>query len=53
MSVTLPLRITVGKKSLKDGLVEFKLRAGGEMQKIPPDDAVKQVMSETTRTLRT
>ncbi len=38
--IGLPLRITVGKKSLADGVVEFKRRAGGEVQKVAPDEAV-------------
>ena len=41
--IGIPLRITVGKKSLKDGVVEFKQRAGGDMQKVVPDEAINLV----------
>lgn len=37
-----PFRITVGK-TVKDGLVEFKERAGDEISIITPEDAVKKV----------
>jgi prolyl-tRNA synthetase len=43
--IGLPLRITVGKKSLTDGVVEFKARADGEVQKVSPDEAVALVRS--------
>ena len=41
--VGIPLRITVGKRSLKDGVVEFQQRAGGDVQKVAPDEAVNLV----------
>ncbi len=37
-----PFRITVGK-TVKDGLVEFKERAGGEISIITPEEAVEKV----------
>ena len=36
-----PYRITVGK-TVAEGLVEFKARSGGEVEKITPEDAVKK-----------
>jgi len=35
-----PIRITVGKKAA-DGIVEYKLRRGGDMQELSAEDAVK------------
>ncbi len=37
-----PYRITVGK-TVAEGLVEFKARSGGEVEKITPEDAVKKL----------
>ena len=39
----IPLRIVVGKKGLKQGKVEFKRRAGGEVEMIELNEAVGQV----------
>ncbi len=38
-----PLRITVGKL-IKDGLVEYKLRSGGEVEKLSPEEAVAKAL---------
>lgn len=38
-----PIRITVGDRSLADGKVEMKLRAGGEEQKVPVESVVSTV----------
>lgn len=43
--IGIPLRIVVGGKNLAEGKVEYKLRAGGEMQLITPDQAVEEVVS--------
>jgi prolyl-tRNA synthetase len=40
----IPLRVVIGKKGLKEGKVEFKRRAGGEVEMIQLDDAVRQVI---------
>ena len=41
--IGIPIRITVGQKSLKDGLVEIKNRDSDDVQKMPPDDAIAEV----------
>ncbi len=38
-----PLRITVGKL-VADGLVEYKLRSGGEVEKLSPEEAVAKAL---------
>jgi len=38
-----PLRLVVGARSLKEGNVEFALRAGGEREAIPVSDVVARV----------
>ncbi len=43
--IGIPLRIVVGGKNLADGKVEFKMRRGGEMVLMTPDDAVAEVIS--------
>ena len=43
--IGIPLRITIGKKSMANGVVEFKRRAGGQVQKVPPSEAVPLVRS--------
>jgi prolyl-tRNA synthetase len=41
--IGIPLRLAIGEKSLKDGMVEIKPR-GGEMEKISKDAAVKRLV---------
>jgi prolyl-tRNA synthetase len=43
--IGVPLRIVVGGKNLADGKVEFKLRSGGEMELLTPDEAADRVIS--------
>lgn len=43
--IGIPVRITVGRKSLSDGVVEIKLRKGTEVEKLAPDAAVARVMA--------
>lgn len=38
-----PYRITVGK-TINEGLVEYKIRETGEMEKLPPDEAAKHII---------
>lgn len=40
--IGIPLRITVGRKGLADGIVEFKPRASDEIEKIAPDAAIEK-----------
>ena len=39
----MPLRLTVGSKGLKNGLLEMKLRRNGEMHEIPVDNVVGSI----------
>ena len=39
--IGIPLRITVGRKSLAEGVVELKRRDSADVQKLSPDDAIK------------
>ena len=41
--IGLPLRVTVGKRSLKDGLVELRRRDSGQVTKLAPDQTGVQV----------
>jgi prolyl-tRNA synthetase len=41
--VGIPLRVTVGSRNLKEGHVELKVRASGEMSLLPLADAAKEV----------
>jgi prolyl-tRNA synthetase len=41
--VGIPLRITVGKRSLADGVVELTDRASGHTERVPLDDVVSRV----------
>ena len=38
--IGLPIRVTVGKRGLADGIVEIQSRKTGDMQKVAPEDAV-------------
>ncbi len=41
--IGIPLRVTVGGRGLKDGIVEVKLRASAEVEKVPLGEAVERV----------
>lgn len=44
-----PIRVTVGERGLKEGMVEVKVRRGGKVQKVPPDgvvDVVRALLAE-------
>lgn len=49
--IGIPLRINVGGKNLADAKVEFKLRSGGEMLLLSPEEAVDRVVSEVRAAL--
>ena len=49
--IGLPLRLTVGERSLKNGGVELKRRTGSEIRTVPLDEAVEQVQVELERKL--
>jgi prolyl-tRNA synthetase len=36
--IGIPLRITTGKKSLEDGLVDVRDRTSGEERRVPPEE---------------
>ncbi|ACD95625.1 proline--tRNA ligase [Trichlorobacter lovleyi] len=44
--IGIPLRIVVGGKNLAEGNVEFKQRAGGEMQLLAPEQAIESVIAK-------
>lgn len=44
--IGIPLRIVVGGKNLAEGNVEFKQRAGGEMQLLAPEQAIEAVIAK-------
>ena len=46
--IGIPLRITVGKRGIAEGVVELKRRDGESVDKLSPEDAAKQVI-ETVR----
>jgi len=41
--IGMPIRVTVGRKGLKDGIVELKMRDGEDVEKIAPDAIVEEV----------
>ena len=48
--IGIPIRITVGKRGLDEGIVEFKQRTDDEVQKISPDsivEIVEKIVSES------
>ncbi|UCG15940.1 MAG: proline--tRNA ligase [Phycisphaerales bacterium] len=47
--IGIPIRLTVGRKSLADGVIEFKRRDADEVRKIKPDEAIAFVMDEVGR----
>jgi len=47
--IGIPLRVVVGERGLKDGVVELKRRKDGEMRKVPAAEAVGQALAEVQR----
>ncbi|MCB9855575.1 MAG: proline--tRNA ligase [Phycisphaerales bacterium] len=43
--IGIPVRITVGRKALADGVVEVKLRTSEDIEKIAPDAAIERAKS--------
>jgi prolyl-tRNA synthetase len=41
--IGIPIRITVGRKGLAEGIVELKMRAGKDVEKLAPDIAIPEV----------
>ena len=41
--IGIPLRVTIGKKSLADGLIEIKPRDSKDVEKLPPDAAPERL----------
>ena len=42
--VGIPLRITVGDRGLKNGIVEARVRRTGDVTEVPKDDAVQGIL---------
>jgi prolyl-tRNA synthetase len=47
-----PIRLTVGKKGLAEGVVELQIRRTGESQKVAPDQVVATVRRLVDTALR-
>ncbi len=45
--IGIPMRVTVGKRGLSDGIVEFKLRTEDDARKLKPDELCDAVRSAT------
>ena len=46
--IGIPIRVTVGKKAA-EGLVEYKLRAGGDVEIVTPAEAVSRILAAVER----
>ena len=52
--IGIPVRVTVGRKALADGVVELKLRAGEDVEKLAPEAAIakaKALVDEAMKAL--
>lgn len=47
--IGIPLRVTIGERNLKEGLVEIKLRSEKESQKIPKENVVEKVVEHVQK----
>ena len=47
--IGIPLRVTIGERNLKEGLVEIKLRSEKESQKIPQENVVEKVVEHVQK----
>ena len=50
--IGIPVRVTVGKKALAQGMVELKMRTGGESEQFPPDTIVEEVVNRVAQAKR-
>ncbi len=48
----IPIRLTIGPRSLKQGAVEFKLRTETEARSIPLDEVISTLKTEIERLLQ-
>ncbi len=46
--IGIPVRITVGKKTLAEGLVELKMRGDAAVEKVSPEAAIAEAIGRTT-----
>ncbi len=44
--IGIPLRVTIGARGLKEGMIEYKKRSGGDLEMIPVGDIVERVISD-------
>ena len=47
--IGIPLRVTIGERNLKEGLVEIKLRSEKESQKIPKENIIEKVVEHVQK----
>jgi prolyl-tRNA synthetase len=47
--IGIPLRVTIGERNLKEGLVEIKLRTEKESQKIPKENIIEEVIKHVQK----
>jgi prolyl-tRNA synthetase len=47
--IGIPLRVTIGERNLKEGLVEIKLRSEKESQKVPKENVVEKVVEHVQK----
>jgi prolyl-tRNA synthetase len=47
--IGIPLRVTIGERNLKEGLVEIKLRTEKESQKIPKENIIEEVVKHVQK----
>ncbi len=49
--IGIPIQVTVGKRGLKDGVVEIKDRASGDMVKMSVEDAIEETAGRVEQAL--
>lgn len=49
--IGIPLQVVVGKKGLQEGQVELKMRAGGQMDRIPLGDIARELQARIQKAL--
>ena len=42
--IGIPIRVTIGERNLKDGLVEIKLRKEKDSQKVQKEEVIERVL---------
>jgi prolyl-tRNA synthetase len=48
--IGIPFRVTISQRGLAEGQIELKVRSGGDVEKLPPEDLIKVIQTKIKET---